>query len=136
MRRAFTLVELGVTIFVIAVIGATVLTGLSHYRQALQRNVMQGTIDMSLSLAKQEAMTQRCNVDVLFFDNGITVQTDDEILKELKLPKPYTVSSLRLGYNAAGNPRFAGTLYLYRQGKTAAKMTSAVGNGLITWTKQ
>ncbi|GBR76194.1 hypothetical protein NO2_0786 [Candidatus Termititenax persephonae] len=81
-------------------------------------------------------MTQGRNVDVLFFANGLTVQADDGALQELTLSKPFTVSSLRLGFNAEGNPRFAGTLYLYRRGKPAAKMTVAVGSGIITWTGQ
>ena len=136
MRRGFTLIELGVTIFIIAVIGAVVLTGLVSYRQKAQLLFQQKIIEQSLLEAKQTALTRRRDVDVLFFDNGFTVQTDDEILMEHKLPKPFSVSALRLGYNAAGNPRFAGTLYLYRRGRAAAKMTSAVGNGILTWTRQ
>ena len=135
-KAGFSLVELGITVFIITIISAVVLTGLSHYRQKAQVVFQQKIIEQSLAYAKQTALAKQDNVDVLFFDNSFTIQTDDEILEERKLSKPFSVSSLRLGYNAAGNPRFAGTLYLYRQGRIVARMTSAVGSGILTWTRQ
>jgi prepilin-type N-terminal cleavage/methylation domain-containing protein len=136
MRKGFTLLELSLTIFIIALLGAAALTGLEHYRQKAELRFQQGVIEEHLLLAKQEAMTQQRDVDLLFFEKGFTVQNSRGVLKEITLAKPFTVSSLRLGFNADGNPRFAGTLYLYRRGKAAAKMTVAVGSGLLTWSAQ
>ncbi|MDR1452922.1 MAG: prepilin-type N-terminal cleavage/methylation domain-containing protein [Candidatus Margulisbacteria bacterium] len=136
MRKGFTLVELSLTIFIIALIGAAALTGLEHYRQKAELRFQQGVIEEYLLWAKQEAVTRQRDIDLLFFEKGFTVQSSRGVLKEIALAKPFTVSSLRLGFNADGNPRFAGTLYLYRRGQTAAKMTVTVGSGLITWSPQ
>ncbi|MDR2428356.1 MAG: prepilin-type N-terminal cleavage/methylation domain-containing protein [Candidatus Margulisbacteria bacterium] len=136
MRKGFTLVELSLTIFIIALIGAAALTGLNHYRQKAELRFQQGIIEEHLLLAKQEALTRQRDIDLLFLEKGFTVQSSRGVLREVTLAKPFTVSSLRLGFNADGNPRFAGTLYLYRRGQAAAKMTVAVGSGLITWSPQ
>ncbi|MDR1324397.1 MAG: type II secretion system GspH family protein [Candidatus Margulisbacteria bacterium] len=136
MRKGFTLVELSLAIFIIALIGVAALTGLNHYRQKAELRFQQDVIEEYLLFAKQQAVTMQRDIDVLFFENGFTVQSSRGTLKELTLARPFTVSSLRLGFNADGNPRFAGTLYLYRRGQTVAKMTVAVGSGLITWSAQ
>ncbi|GBR74460.1 hypothetical protein NO1_1631 [Candidatus Termititenax aidoneus] len=136
MRKGFTLVELSLTIFIIALIGAAALTGLDHYRQKAELRFQQNLIEEYLLFAKQQAVTLQRDIDVLFFENGFTVQSSQGILKTLALAKPFTVSSLRLGFNADGNPRFAGTLYLYRRSQAVAKMTVAVGSGLIAWSAQ
>jgi prepilin-type N-terminal cleavage/methylation domain-containing protein len=136
MRKGFTLVELSLTIFILALIGAAALTGLNHYRQKAELRFQQNLIEDQLLFAKQQAVTLQRDIDVLFFENGFTVQDSRGTLKEFTLAQPFTVSSLRLGFNADGNPRFAGTLYLYRRGQAAAKMTVTVGSGLLTWSAQ
>ena len=135
-RRGFTLVELGVVFFILTMLCAVSLTGIIHLQQKNIIKIQQNNIEEDLLLARNTAKQQARDVDIIFFENGYVLQNNKGVLKEVTLSKPFTVSALRLGFNAEGNPRFAGTLYLYRGGKTAAKMTVAVGSGIITWTKQ
>lgn len=133
-KRGFSLIELGVVFLILALISAISLTGVSQLRQKNNLQIQQNNIEEDLLLAKALAQSRYQNVDIVFFEDGYTMQAGDE-LKVKVLPKPFTVSSLRLGFNSAGNPRFSGTLYLYRHGKSVAKMTVAVGSGLINWSK-
>jgi type II secretory pathway pseudopilin PulG len=135
-RRGFTLVELGVVFFILAVICAISLSGFVHLRQRNIIRIQQNNIEENLLLARNTAKQQAQSVDIIFLDNGYVIQSSRGVLKEVTLPQPFTVSALRLGFNAEGNPRFSGTLFLYRGGKTVARMTVAVGSGIITWTKQ
>ena len=132
--KGFTLIELGLTLFILLLLGAVSLTGLARYRQKSALRWQQEQITQDLLWAKNNALAQQRDTDIVFFADGYTIQTGRGALKEMKLAKPFTVSSLRLGYNSAGNPRYSGTLYLYRNTKTAAKMTAAVGSGLLNWT--
>jgi len=134
-RRGFTLVELGVVIFILFMICAVSLTGIMHLRQKNIIKIQQSNIEENLLLARNMAKQQAQSVDIIFFDTGYVIQNNRGVLKEVTLPKPFTVSSLRLGFNAEGNPRFAGTLFLYHGNRTAARMTVAVGSGIITWTR-
>ena len=134
VRKGFTLIELSLIFFILLLISTVSLTGLNAYRQKTVLRLQQEQITQDLFWAKNNALAQQRDTDIVFFDTGYTIQTGRGALKETTLPKPFTVSSLRLGFNSAGNPRFSGTLYLYRHNKTAAKMTVAVGSGLINWT--
>ena len=135
VSRGFTLVELGVVFFILAMICAVSLTGMVHLRQKNVLKVWQNTIEEDLLFARNTAKQQAQSVDILFYETGYIIQNNQGTLKEVITSWPFTFSALRLGFNAEGNPRFAGTLYLYRSGKAVARMTVAVGSGIITWSR-
>ncbi|MDR1997900.1 MAG: hypothetical protein LBQ83_06225 [Candidatus Margulisbacteria bacterium] len=134
-KKGFSLLELGLTLFILLLLGGAALTGLGSYQRRAALKFQQENISRELLWAKNYALTRFTDTDIIFFENTWVISAGGRELKNSTLPEPFTVSALRLGFNATGNPRYAGTLYLYRQGRAAAKMTVAVGSGLLKWTK-
>ncbi|MDR2431018.1 MAG: hypothetical protein LBD99_02015 [Candidatus Margulisbacteria bacterium] len=131
-KKGFTLLEIGVGVFILLLSSAAGLTGALQLRAKNVLKIQQNLIVGDLLAAKQRALAARRDADIIFAGQGYTVQAGT--IREVILPRPFTVSALRLGYNPAGHPRYAGTLYLYRAGRPVARLTVAVGSGLLKWT--
>lgn len=129
-KKGFTLLETGLIIFILLWTGAAVLSGARSLRAKNLLKIQQNIIFSDLLAAKQRALAEQRDIDIVFFEQGYAVDAERAVV----LPRPFAVSALRLGYNAAGNPRYPGTLYLYRDGRAVARLTVAVGSGLLKWT--
>lgn len=133
VRKAFTLLEL---VLVTAIIGICLVFAVSSFSRTNEKVILKTQAEDIIALlenARQTAQTKNENIEVIFDYDSCRLETEDSVLKVVKLKSGFTAERITLGFTPAGTPAHAGTVYLQYQGRDKAKIILAPASGLLRW---
>ena len=119
--KAFSLLEVLLTISILAVISILTINFITNYKKSVNIRLLQEKIMADMELAKTQAVASLKDVEIIFNDQGYYLQTSGEISKKIDLGRYFRVNYMKLGFTPAGSPKYAGTVYLFYRDEKIAK---------------
>lgn len=134
MRKGFSLLEIMLSVSILAIFTGISLTAVSSYALHKQTQVQQNLITTDINYAKDLAQTLGLDSYIVFSADTYTIRAGQNT-KQIRLNPGYTLSPQQLGYTPQGTPKYSRTIFLYYHNKQLSKLTVAIGSGILKWQK-